>query len=85
VLAMRMVADVDPLRDHGQIEIAGRSSESFCPQLFEFVVARVAKAVQQINRTVHGHFTQFDEAPARFQIGVQDFSGDFFGTVHHRS
>ena len=54
------------------------------PHFLEFVVARVAEALQQIDRAVDGHFAQFDEALVRLQIGVQDFSGDVFGTVDHR-
>jgi hypothetical protein len=47
-------------------------------------VARVAEAVQQIYRAIDGHFAQFDEVLVRLQIGVQDFSGDVFGTMDHR-
>jgi hypothetical protein len=47
-------------------------------------VARVAEASQQIDRPTDCHFTQFDEALVRLQIGVQDFSGNIFGTVDHR-
>jgi hypothetical protein len=54
------------------------------PHFLEFVVARGAEALQLIDRAVDGHFAQFDEAPVRLQIGIEDFSSDFFGTVDHR-
>jgi hypothetical protein len=47
----------------------------------QFVAARGAEALQQIDRAVDGHFAQFDEAPVRLQIGIEDFSGDVFGTM----
>ena len=47
------------------------------PHLIEFVAARGAEALQQIDRAVDGHFAQFDEALVRLQIGVQDFSGEY--------
>jgi hypothetical protein len=50
----------------------------------DFVAARVAEALQQIYRALGGHFAQFDEALVRLQIGVQDFSGDVFGTMDPR-
>jgi hypothetical protein len=50
----------------------------------KFVAARGVEALQQIDRAVDGHFAQFDEAPVRLQIGIENFSGDFFGTVDHR-
>jgi hypothetical protein len=65
-------------------QIGERGSKSHWPHLFEFVVACVAEALQQIDRAIDGHFTQFDEALVRLQIGVQDFSNDVFGTMDHR-
>jgi NAD(P)-dependent dehydrogenase (short-subunit alcohol dehydrogenase family) len=59
-------------------------SKLLIPHLFEFVVARVAEALQQINRAVDGHFAQFDKALVRLQIGIQDFSGNVFGAMDHR-
>jgi len=41
----------------------------YWPHVLEFVVARVAEAVYQIDRAVDGHFAQFDEALVRLQIG----------------
>ena len=67
-----------------QVEIAAQSSKLYWPHFFEFVVARVAEALQQIDRAIDGHFAQFDEALVRLQIGIEDFSGNFFGTVDHR-
>ena len=60
------------------------SSKLYWPHFLEFVVARVAEASQQIDRAIDGHFAQFDEALVRLQIGVQDFSGNIFGTMDHR-
>ena len=64
-------------------KIGERGSKSHWPHLFEFVVACVAEALQQIDRAIDGHFTQFDEALVRLQIGVQDLSSDVFGTMDH--
>jgi hypothetical protein len=49
----------------------------------EFVAARVAKASQQIDRAIDGHFAQFDEALVGLQIGVQDFSDHIVGALDH--
>ena len=53
------------------------------PHLFEFPAAGVAEASQQIYLAIDGHFAQFDEALIWLQIGIKDFSGDFFGTMDH--
>jgi hypothetical protein len=68
---------------------SARSPRELPPELlvanvFEFRATRVAKALQQIDRAIDGHFAQFDEALVRLQIGVQDFSGDVFGAMDHR-
>src|SRR5258705_9358096 len=66
------------------VESAGGSSKLSSPHLFEFVVARGAKTLQPIDRAVDGHFAQFDEALVGLEIGVQDYSGNVFGTMDHR-
>src|SRR5712692_9343750 len=62
-----------------------RGGSSKLPGLhfLEFVAAHGAEALQQIDCAVACHFAQFDEAPVRLQIGVQDFSGNVFGAVDH--
>jgi hypothetical protein len=53
------------------------------PAFPRFLAARGAKALQHVNRAVDGHFAQLDEALIWLQIGIEDFSGDFFGTMDH--
>ena len=54
------------------------------PHLIKFVVARSTEALQQIDRAVDGHFPQLDEALIRLQVGIEDLSGDFVGTLDYR-
>ena len=60
-------------------------SKSLSLHFLEFVVARVAEAAQQIERSVNGHFAQLDEVFVRLQIDIQEFSGNFIGTLDHQS
>ena len=53
----------------------------YWPHFLEFVAARVAEVSQHIDRSIDGHFAQFDEALVGLQIGVQDFSDNIVGTL----
>src|ERR1700744_3756551 len=49
--------------------------------VFEFGAAGRGETTQQINRAVDRHFPQFEKGPVGLQIGIQDFSRNFFGMV----
>jgi hypothetical protein len=69
----------------GQLQSIGETVGALKPSvhIFKFVVAGRGEITQQVDGAIDGHFSQFDKTSVGFQIGIQNFSCNFFGIVDH--